>query len=87
MQLPSGTSVELGATWFHGVHDNPVYDLAVWLGVVKDVRGDLGKCVMTMAIGGMEYSMFVDQRNIVQPMYHIELLPDSFLRTCRGSEA
>jgi len=39
-QLPSGTSVELGATWFHGVRDNPVYDLAVWLGVAKDLRHD-----------------------------------------------
>ncbi|KAL6760582.1 hypothetical protein V8C86DRAFT_1075050 [Haematococcus lacustris] len=36
--LPSGTAVELGATWFHGVKDNPVYDMAVWQGAVKDVR-------------------------------------------------
>jgi hypothetical protein len=42
-QLPSGTLVELGATWFHGVRDNPVYDMAVWQGVVRDVRCDPGK--------------------------------------------
>lgn len=42
LQLPSGTPVELGATWFHGVRDNPVYDMAVWQGVVKDVRMDPG---------------------------------------------
>ncbi len=43
-QLPSGTCVELGATWFHGVRDNPVYDVAVWQGVVKDIRCDPGAC-------------------------------------------
>ncbi len=47
-QLPSGAQVELGATWFHGICGNPLYDLAVWEGLVRDVRGDPGECVSSI---------------------------------------
>ena len=40
VQLPSGGQVELGATWFHGIQGNPLYDIAVWEGLVRDLRGD-----------------------------------------------
>lgn len=42
MQLPSGAPVELGATWFHGICGNPLYEIAVWEGLVRDWRGDPG---------------------------------------------
>ena len=42
-QLPSGTRVELGATWFHGIQGNPLYDIAVWEGLIRDLRGDPGE--------------------------------------------
>ena len=42
LQLPSGAEVELGATWFHGIQGNPLYDIAVWEGLVRDLRGDPG---------------------------------------------
>jgi len=29
-----------GATWFHGIQGNPLYDIAVWEGLVRDLRGD-----------------------------------------------
>eukprot|EP00798_Chlamydomonas_sp_ICE-L_P000482 gene482-1888_t len=38
--LPSGTPVEFGATWLHGIKSNPLYDIAVWEGLVKDLRDD-----------------------------------------------
>lgn len=42
VQLPSGLPVELGATWFHGICGNPLYELAVWEGIIQDVRNDPG---------------------------------------------
>lgn len=45
-QLPSGARVELGATWFHGIQGNPLYDIAVWEGLIRDLRGDPGEPTM-----------------------------------------
>ncbi|GAX80542.1 hypothetical protein CEUSTIGMA_g7980.t1 [Chlamydomonas eustigma] len=39
-KLPSGTAVELGATWFHGICGNPLYEIGVWEGLVQDTRGN-----------------------------------------------
>ncbi|KAG1657727.1 hypothetical protein FOA52_011989 [Chlamydomonas sp. UWO 241] len=39
-QMPGGEAVEMGATWFHGIHGNPLYEIAVWEGLVRDLRGD-----------------------------------------------
>lgn len=35
MQLPVAGPVELGATWFHGTVNNPVYDFAVAQGIIS----------------------------------------------------
>lgn len=35
-QLPHSGPVELGATWFHGTVNNPIYDLAIKKGIVRD---------------------------------------------------
>ena len=43
VQLPSGATVEAGATWFHGVCGNPLYEIAVWEGLVQDLRTDPGE--------------------------------------------
>lgn len=41
-KLPSGAPVEMGSTWFHGICGNPLYEIAVWEGLVRDWRGDPG---------------------------------------------
>jgi hypothetical protein len=37
LQLAYGKA-EFGATWFHGLVNNPVFDLAVKKGIIEDIR-------------------------------------------------
>ena len=43
MQLPDGQKAELGATWLHGIHGHPVYNLAVEYGLMsaEPTKGEL----------------------------------------------
>jgi hypothetical protein len=52
VQLSTGTA-EFGATWFHGVIDNPVYQFAVQNKVVEDITLDPGSapgCACTVLL-------------------------------------
>ena len=40
MQVPGCGRVELGATWFHGIHGNPLYEHAVQLGLMQRETSD-----------------------------------------------
>ena len=41
MQVPGCGKVELGATWFHGIHGNPLYEHAVQLGLMNRETSEL----------------------------------------------
>ena len=44
LQIPGCGKVELGATWFHGIHGNPLYEHAVQFGLInRDEAEKLGE--------------------------------------------
>ena len=52
MQLPDCGKVEYGATWFHGIEGNPLYEHAVRLGLLdrKEAEAQRTYCFLLRVI-------------------------------------